>query len=293
MRREFTEMRFELIRLRREIARFEQVARSGSDTAVEGGVIYETPAWPSRLTPRATVVTVLSNCRGVTRATLDSLAASFFRQFELVAVDDGSSDDSSDVVLEWMQAHPTISALLVRHPVSRGLGASRNTALAYARAPYYLTLDSGDVAYPRCLEVLIGTLDGLPKPAFAYPLLAVFGMTEAFVGSGGDYLLNVFGWDERRLVRWTPVEAVAMIRTERLRELGGFAESLEVSGWDDYDLWCRMADRGWRGQLVPQMLGRYPASPARVARLSEVPPVTAVVDRAPGLLAGLVQSREV
>jgi hypothetical protein len=289
VRRELKEMSLELVRLRRAIARVEQVAKSGSDGLLENERVYETPAWSSRHSPRATVVTVLSDRARVTRETLNSVAGSLFRQFELVVVDDGSSDDSSEVVLEWMQAHPTVSALLVRHQVSRGLGASRNTALTHARAPYYMTLDPGDMVYPRCLEVLIGTLDGLPTPAFAYPLLEVFGMSEAFVGSGGDYLLNAFGWDERRLLRWTPVEAVAMIRTERLRDLGGYTEGLEISGWEDYDLWCRMAEREWRGQLVPQIVGRYRASPERVARLSDVPPITAVVDHAPALLAGLLQ----
>ncbi|MGP0032970.1 MAG: hypothetical protein ACLP4R_00080 [Solirubrobacteraceae bacterium] len=82
-----------------------------------------------------------------------------------------------------------------------------------------------------------------------------------------------------------------MIRTDRLRELGGFARDLEASGWEDYDLWCRVADRGWRGQLVPQILGRYLASAERVARLAELPPVSAVLDRAPGLLAGALERR--
>lgn len=80
-----------------------------------------------------------------------------------------------------------------------------------------------------------------------------------------------------------------MIRTEWLRELGGFAEGLEFSGWEDYDLWCRVADRGLRGQLVPQILGRYRASPDRVTSLCDLPPVTALAHRAPRLFAGAAE----
>ncbi|MGP0032971.1 MAG: glycosyltransferase [Solirubrobacteraceae bacterium] len=195
MRRELKSMSLELVRLRRELSRFEGLARSGAVAPAEAEVVHETLAWPSRRRARATVVTVLDNRAGATRATLDSVAGSLFRDFELIVVDDGSSDGSADVALEWMEANATVSALLVRHSVSRGLGAGRNTALEYARGRYYLTLDPGDTAYPRCLEVLIGTLDGLPTPAFAYPLLEVYGMPEAFAACGGDYLRNVFGWE--------------------------------------------------------------------------------------------------
>lgn len=291
IRRGLKDLSLEFIRLRRDIARLEQTVRSGSDARLESHRVCESAVWSSHRTPRVSVVTVVCNDAEVTRATLDSLAGSWFRQFELVVVDDGSTDESSEIVQQWIRMHPAISALLARHPVSRGLGAARNTALEYAQAQYYLNLDPGDTIYPRCLEVLVGTLEGLPDPVFAFPLLEAFGMTEAFVGSGGDYLLNVFGWEEGRLLHRAPVEGSAMIRSDRLRELGGFAEELEVGGWEDYDLWCRVADRGWRGQLVPQILGRYRVSPARIERLSDVPPVRALVDRAPRFLAGVLGPR--
>ena len=285
--RRLKDVSLEMIRLRGAIARLEQIVSAGG-TPPHQERVHETPAWSSRTAPRVTVLTALHNCAEMTRATLDSLAGSWFRDFEMVVVDDGSTDDSSEVVQEWMRTHAGLPALLVRHPIIRGLGAARNTAVDYARSPYCLTLDAGDEIYPRCLEVLVGTLDALPEPALAYPILEVFGTTGSFVAAGGDHLLNFFGWEPGRLLHFPRVDTIAIIRTEQLRELGGFATEIGLSGWEDYDLWCRIADRGWRGQLVPQILGRYRVSPARVAGLSDIPPVTELTERSRRLLAGAV-----
>ena len=127
----------------------------------------------------------------------------------------------------------------------------------------------------------------MPDAAFAYPIVEVSGMVEAFVAAGGDYLLNVLGWEPGRLRLWTRGAGLSLFQAERLRQLRGFATEPQLVGWEDYDLWCRVADHSWHGQLVPQILGRYRASPARVTRLSDAPPVPALIDRAPRVLAGV------
>ncbi|MGB8879362.1 MAG: hypothetical protein WCD11_23815, partial [Solirubrobacteraceae bacterium] len=86
------------------------------------------------------------------------------------------------------------------------------------------------------------------------------------------------------------VHAPALIRTNRLRQLGGFATDPRLDGFEDYDLWCRIADRGWCGQLAPQVLARRTES-ASSRTLSAIYPscsdaTTALMERAPTLMAG-------
>ena len=104
--------------------------------------------------------------------------------------------------------------------------------------------------------MVAGTLEAMPEMAFAYPIQEVTGDPDEFVAAGGDYLLNYLGWDPGRLRQGNYIHAPALIRTDRLRQLGGFATDPRVDGFEEYDLWCRMAERGWRGQLVPQALVR-------------------------------------
>ena len=82
-----------------------------------------------------------------------------------------------------------------------------------------------------------------------------------------------------------------MIRTDRLRELGGFATDQRLDGWEHYDLLCRMAERGWPGQLVPQVLAGRQASTASVLTTSDPAAATAImamIERSPYVLAGVL-----
>ena len=62
--------------------------------------------------------------------------------------------------------------------------------------------------------------------------------------------------ERARLAGGNYIDAMALLRTARLRAVGGYTR-MSVAGWEDYDLWCRLAERGWRGLRVPEILARY------------------------------------
>ena len=136
------------------------------------------------------------------------------------------------------------------------LGAARNAGLAAARAPLCLLLDAGHALYPRGLGVLADALDVDPGAAFAYPIQEVIGEPDRFAEAGGDYLLSFLGWEAQRLRRGNYIHAPVLVRTDVLRAVGGVSADDALRGFEDYDLWCRIADRGGRGVLVPQVLAR-------------------------------------
>ena len=249
---------------------------------------HESPAWAARRAPQVTVITAVRGDHQHIVSTLDSLARSRLRDFELVVVDGGSSDDTRGVVEEWMVGHARIAARLVATGESR-LGAVRNIGLDLARSPSCLILDAGQQLYARCLDVLTATLEAMPDVAFAYPILEVTGAPKSFADAGGDYLLSFLGWDPGRLRRGNDVHAPVLIGTARLRRLGGYTTDPRLDGFEDYDLWCRMADRGWRGQLVPQLLARRAESGSSPTLASICPSPSqatkALVERAPRLLS--------
>jgi hypothetical protein len=125
--------------------------------------------------------------------------------------------------------------------------------------------------------------------AFVYPIHQVTGASEEFVDAGGDHLLSYLGWDPGRLRVRNYIHAPALIRTDRLRQLGGFATDPRLNEFEDYDLWCRIAEHGWRGQLVPQELARRTESGSSplLATLHPSPgdATLALTERAPRLLS--------
>jgi GT2 family glycosyltransferase len=284
--------RLEMLGLRRQLARMEATLRSPRrepPPLVER--VAETRAWGSRRDAQVTSITALYNYADLIGEALDSLAANDCADVEAVIVDDGSSDGSAAAVREWMADHEDVATLLVRHPINRGLGAARNTATDFARGRYCFVLDADNILYPRCLERLVAALEEDPEATFAYPILEAFGMVDSYVEVGGSPLVSYFGWEPRRLRFANYIDALSMIRTERLRELGGYTTDRRLHGWEDYDLWCRIVEHGGGGRQVPEILARYRVSPTSMrslTNLSEADAMTALIERNPKLMEGVI-----
>ena len=88
---------------------------------------------------------------------------------------------------------------------------------------------------------------------------------------------------------------MAMVRVAELRELGGYTTELSLYGWEDYDLWCRMAERGMRGVHVPEILAAYRESYTGMAwSISNIATSDAyreLIARSPRVMAGVTPPR--
>lgn len=200
--------------------------------------------------PAVTVGVSLYNYGRFILDALDSVAAQTLAAIDLVVVDDASTDAGPARAERWLRRHGTrfVRARLLRRPSNAGLAAARNLALAHARASRFFVLDADNALYPRCLERLTEALRASPSHAFAYPVIETFG--------DGPGLMGTPAWSRSRLAAGNYIDAQALVRAGRLRAVGGYA-TMSVPGWEDYDLWCRFAERGWSGVRVPEILARY------------------------------------
>ena len=165
-----------------------------------------------------------------------------------------------------------------------GLGASRNAIMRHARGELLFVLDADNAVYPRALGRLVEALDGDPEAAFAYPLLAV---TRGGEPAG---LLSRYGWDPDGFRDGNYIDAMAMMRVEDLLELGGYTEDVRLTSWEDYHLWCRCAESGRRGVLVPELLARYRKTGHSMLSWTQTDTATAVSllhERFPAIVAPL------
>jgi hypothetical protein len=275
------ELRLDLLQVRRDVRRLQ--LEHGGAPVPEVEDVAQSEAY-AEARPRVSVLTALFNHAAYIGDMLTSCAGTGFCGFELVIVDDGSSDGSAEEVQRWLDAHPDVPVVLVRHPVNRGLGEARNTALARARGELAFVLDSDNEVLPPCLERLVAALDAEPERAFAYPVLAMHDAGEPLG------LRSALDWAPERLRRGNFVDAMALWRTDVLRDLGGYTTDRRLHGWEDYDLWCRAAERGLSGVRVAQVLARYRVSRHSMLSLTDLSWRTAVsvlVDRYPRLMAGV------
>ena len=233
-------------RLQRHIDRTRCTVVHGTGDFVER---FDTPAYADAR-PAVSVIVTLYNYADLVTETLDSLVASRGVDFEIVVVDDHSRDDGRAVVQRFMDDHPDVPMLLIASDVNRGLPASRNLAVAAARAERIMVMDADNTVYPNCLLRLSDALDADPTAAFAYATLEAFG---AHPG-----LRSELGWSPRWLCESNYIDAQAMVRRTTYERHGGYREDDDFAyGWEDWELWLRLADAGEHGVHVPQMLGRY------------------------------------
>lgn len=221
--------------------------------------VASTPAWKSK-SAHVSVITPLHNYEQHIARTLTSVTHSTLREFELIIVDDGSSDGSLDAARGWLTDNPNVPALLLRHPTNRGLGQARNTAIDCARAPFVFALDADNSIYPNCLERLVELLEDDERAAFAWGYLERHTATHRSIG-----VLSSFPWSRERFANGNYIDAMVMWRRSALIELGLYTTDPALYGWEDFELFCRLAERGGHGAMTPQFVARYRTSSVSMA----------------------------
>lgn len=102
--------------------------------------------------PAISVHVPLYNCMKYLRKCLESISAQTFDDFEVICVDDGSSDGSAEFVEHWAQSDSRFK--VIRHDENQGVGCARNTALMNSSGLYIVSVDSDDFAKPHMLDRL-------------------------------------------------------------------------------------------------------------------------------------------
>ena len=249
---------------------------------VEAGV---TGAWKKGDEPHVSVIVPLYNDEDVVIEALDSVLRSTVSSWEIVVVDDASTDHGADAVLAWMERHDSNPVALIRHEVNRGLAAARNSGVAKARSRLLMMLDSDNMLRPFGLARLIRALARDPDAAFAY------GILDRFLKEGPLDLISNYGWEPARFRDGNYIDALALIRRSAFVELGGYSEDARLQlGYEDYDFWARVAEGGQWGAFVRHFVGSYRvghSSMLSVTNISKVDAVAAIAEHAPRLMSGV------
>jgi hypothetical protein len=258
-RREWHRQMLAEIAHRRDLNELRSVIEHGQPDHVTE---FETPAWLSNDRLDVSVIVSLFNYADVVVETLDSIVESTDVDVEIVIVDDRSTDSGVAVVTEWMAEHPDTPVLLLARAVNRGLARARNLAASRARSDYVMVMDADNHVYPTCLSRLVQALESDPGASMAYATLEAFGPVPG--------LRSAQGWHVPWLCEKNYIDAQAMIRRAVLERHDGYRVDDIMFGWEDWDLWLRMADAADYGLHVPEMLGRYRTQQSSMISMTNV-----------------------
>jgi glycosyltransferase involved in cell wall biosynthesis/GT2 family glycosyltransferase len=197
--------------------------------------------------PHVSVVIAAHDAAATLGAAVGSVLRQTVRELEVVVVDDGSSDDTPELLSRVTDPR----LLVVRNDRRQGLAASLNRGLDTARARWVARLDADDVALPERLETQLARLDVARPPALLGSAVLEFreelrvgGVHEAPLGPTGVRWHALFG---APVFHPTVLVDRELLDRHGLRYETGFDES------EDYDLWTRVLAHG-EGDNVRQPL---------------------------------------
>lgn len=196
---------------------------------------------------RVTLVAACYNHERYVRQCLESIAAQTLPEFDLIITDDASADRSRELIAAGIETLG-LSARTVFNERNRGICATFNAALALVRTPFVAFLSTDDLLAPARLQRQLELLDDLSEDvAFVYGDMPVVDDSGAQTGERfyGPGMPNRFHADRaamyEELLGGNFIAAPSvMMRTEALRTVGGYDETLV---YEDYDVWCRLAQR--------------------------------------------------
>jgi glycosyltransferase involved in cell wall biosynthesis len=186
---------------------------------------------------------------------IESVLAQSYPNFEIIVVDDGSTDNTSEVA----SGYPSEKVRLLRQK-NKGLSAARNAGLAESRGEYVVFLDSDDRLLPEALEVGVRELEAHPECAF------VSGCWNN-IATDGSPLPTLHPPHEERdhylaLLHSCYIRMhTVMYRRSVVESVGGFDTSLSAS--EDYDIYLRIANDypvHHHGELVAEYRRRHGAN---------------------------------
>lgn len=204
------------------------------------------PAAESHTAPAVSIIIPTFNRVELLRAALDSVAAQTFSDYEVLVIDDGSTDGTR----EYIASRPEPARIRYLYQQNQGVAEARNHGLRVVHSPYVAFLDSDDLWAPEFLERTMGLLRQEPDLALVYTRFTSMGADGRVLSRHNK---EPFGGDVTpRLFASTFIHTSAVVaRSHVIRDAGGFDGRLSHN--EDYDLWLRLSLRHRFG-LIPEPL---------------------------------------
>ena len=183
---------------------------------------------------------------------LDSIIAQSYQNIEIIVVDDGSNDNSLDVLYAYANETPLLKIISQKNA---GVAVARNTGIAVAKGDYIAFLDSDDFWHPEKLSLQVNFLEEELEYAACYSSFLVWAPNNEGQYKKPEDLYSTekeefsstldesfSGWIYHLLLKdvyvWT---GTIIIRKEVFDDIGNFNKELKIG--EDHDLWLRIADK--------------------------------------------------
>jgi glycosyltransferase involved in cell wall biosynthesis len=215
--------------------------------------------------PKLSIITTVYNVEEYLRPSLESVFAQTFSDFELILVNDGSTDHTRDILLEYME-RPNVRLLENRY--NEGIPVSRNRALLAASGEYVAIHDGDDISLDHRFEKEVAFLDENPDIGF-------MGGHAIKISAAGEKIGSMHyppaTTPEAFMIvtryKLNPIiDPSCMYRRQLILDNGGYSMDPEIRTALDFHLWCRLLCKGVKLANLQEPLIKYRINPKGVTR---------------------------
>ena len=203
--------------------------------------------------PKVSVIIPTYNRTNLLPRAIKSVLNQTFKDFELIIVDDCSTDNTEEVIRKFQKKDKRIKH--IRHEKNRGLSAVRNTGIRITKGEYIGFLDDDDEWLPEKLEKQIKLFSSSPDKKLGF---VACDYLEINSNTGAVFRYNIPKYKNafKTLLKSTSLcnSSNTIVKRNVLDDVGFFDENLEVG--EDRDMWIRIAQK-YDFDFVPELLFRY------------------------------------
>ncbi len=206
--------------------------------------------------PKVSVIIPCYNQGHFLAEAIDSVLSQTWLDFEIIVVNDGSTDPFTNGLLaEYSKEKTTV--LITEN---QGLAAARNNGIRQAVGKYILPLDADDRIGPEYLEKAVGILESNPDIGIVYCKARLFGVVET------EWNLPEYSLPE--MLQDNQIFCTALFRRTDWEMVGGYDPGM-VYGWEDYDFWLSLIEKNRGVYQIPEYLFSYRVASDSMVRSKE------------------------
>jgi len=207
--------------------------------------------------PRVSVIMPVYNGEAFIAHAIQSVIAQTYPHWELIVVDDGSTDGTSSIVAGFSD-----SRIRYIYQENQGLAAARNTGIRAVRGDYVAFLDADDEWYPQFLARCALVMQASERPSLAgvYTSFVHIDENGDMLPQSGNSIVAPQALHARLLEGGFFPPHAALVRADVVKAIGMFDTNLDGQGTEDWDLWLRLS-REYTLQGIADPLARYRVSP--------------------------------
>jgi len=193
------------------------------------------------ITPKISVIIPCYNYGQYVEAAVDSVLASTFNDYEIIIVNDGSTDTLTIEILSHLNKPKT----RIINQANQGPSTARNNGIKVSSGQYFLPLDADDAIESTFLEKAYRILETNPNLGYVYPYEKFFG--------DDDWVWKPKEYNYYKLLFDDQIPSCSLVRKKAWENIGGYNSNM-IYGFEDWEFWINLGKYGWYGQLIAEPL---------------------------------------